>query len=128
VQAASFRKALSAGLKIALGTDLGSFGHGQNAGELAYLVEAGMSPMQAIVAATRMGAECMRLGDEIGMLNTGRRADLLVVDGDPLQDISLLQDRARLRLIMKDGALIKNTLAAPEANSAAATQFARRPA
>ncbi len=128
VQAASFRKALSAGLKIALGTDLGSFGHGQNAGELAYLVEAGMSPMQAIVAATRMGAECMRLGDEIGMLSAGRRADLLVVDGDPLQDISLLQDRTRLRLIMKDGMLIKNTLAAPEAYSAASAHFTRRPA
>jgi imidazolonepropionase-like amidohydrolase len=126
VQAASFRKALSAGLRIALGTDLGSFGHGQNAGELAYLVEAGMSPMQAIVAATRMGAECMHLGDEIGMLSAGRLADLLVVDGDPLQDISLLQDRARLRLIMKDGILLKNTLAAPEANIGAAVQFSRR--
>jgi imidazolonepropionase-like amidohydrolase len=128
VQAASFRKALSAGLKIALGTDLGSFGHGQNAGELAYLVEAGMSPMQAIVAATRMGAECMRLGDELGLLSAGRLADLLVVDGDPLQDISLLQDRARLRLIMKDGILIKNSLAAPESNTAASAHFTRRPA
>ena len=70
-QRTSFRKALAAGVKMAMGTDLGSFGHGQNAGELAYLVEAGMTPMQAIVAATRMGAQCMGLGSEVGILREG---------------------------------------------------------
>ncbi len=110
VQKVSLLKALQAGVKIAMGTDLGSFGHGQNAGELAYLVEAGMTPMQAIVAATRMGAECMGLRDEAGLLAEGRLADLLVVDGDPLQDVRLLQDSNKLRLIMKDGKVIKDTL------------------
>jgi imidazolonepropionase-like amidohydrolase len=112
-QAESFRKALSAGVKIALGTDLGGFGHGHNAGELAYLVEAGMTPMQAIVAATRMGASCMGLGDEIGLLQEGRLADLLVIDGDPLEDVRILQERSHLRVIMKDGKFIKNMLEEP---------------
>ena len=109
-QRESFRKALAAGVKIALGTDLGSFGHGQNAGELGYLVEAGMTPMQAIVAATRMGAQCMGLGSETGVLREGMCADLLAIVGDPLQDIRILQDRTKLRLIMKDGEIVKHTL------------------
>ena len=58
-QAESFPKVLAAGVRIAMGTDLGSFGRGENAGELAYMVAGGMTPMQAIVAATRRGAECM---------------------------------------------------------------------
>ncbi len=110
-QRESFPKALAAGVKIAMGTDAGGFGHGRNAAELAYMVEAGMTPMQAIVAATRMGAACMGLGDEVGVLRVGMAADLLVVDGDPLADVRLLEDRARLRLILKDGAVIKNSLA-----------------
>ncbi len=109
-QVVSFQRALAAGVKMALGTDAGGFGHGQNAVELGYLVEAGMTPMQAIVAATKMGAQCMGLGDEVGILREGMRADLLVIDGDPLQDVAILQDRTRLRLIMKDGAFAKNAL------------------
>jgi imidazolonepropionase-like amidohydrolase len=110
-QRESFPKALAAGVRIAMGTDAGGFGHGRNAAELAYMVEAGMTPMQALVAATRMGAACMGLGDEVGQLRVGMLADLLVVDGDPLADVRLLEDRARLRLILKDGAVIKSTLA-----------------
>jgi imidazolonepropionase-like amidohydrolase len=109
-QVVSFQRALAAGVKMALGTDAGGFGHGQNAVELGYLVEAGMTPMQAIVAATKMGAQCMGLGDEVGILREGMLADLLVIDGDPLQDVTILQDRTHLRLITKDGALVKNAL------------------
>lgn len=109
-QGDSFRKARSAGVKIALGTDCGGFGHGQNAGELGYLVEAGMTPMEAIVAATGRGAECMGLGSETGILREGMKADLLVVDGDPLQDVRILEDRAKLLAVMKDGEFIKNHL------------------
>ena len=115
-QKVSFRKALEAGVKMALGTDWGGFGHGKNASELAYLVEAGMTPMQALVAGTQMGAQCMGLGDQVGLLRAGMLADLLVVDGDPLQDVSILQDRARLRLIVKDGEIIKNSLSATARN------------
>ncbi len=107
-QAESFRQALRAGVKIALGTDGGGFGHGENAGELAYLVEAGMSPMQALVAATRMGTECMGLGDETGLLRAGMLADFLVVDGNPLGAVRILQDRDRLRMIVKDGVTYKD--------------------
>jgi imidazolonepropionase-like amidohydrolase len=66
--------------------------------------------MQAIVAGTQMGAKCMGLGDEVGILRKGMLADLLVVEGDPLTDVRILQDRERLRLIMQDGAIIKDTL------------------
>jgi imidazolonepropionase-like amidohydrolase len=113
-QADSFRQALAAGLKIALGTDGGGFGHGHNAGELAYLVEAGMTPMQALVAATRMGTTCMGLGDETGVLRAGMLADFLVVDGNPLKDVRILEDRDRLRLIVKDGVTYKDTLSTLE--------------
>jgi imidazolonepropionase-like amidohydrolase len=109
-QRESFPKALAAGVRIAMGTDAGGFGHGQNAGELTYMVDAGMTPMQAIVAATRMGAECMGLGGEVGVLRVGAYADLLAIDGDPLENVRILEDRARLRLIMKDGMFIKNTV------------------
>jgi imidazolonepropionase-like amidohydrolase len=109
-QAESFLMALSAGVKIALGTDGGGFGHGNNAGELAYLVESGMTPMQALVAATRMGTTCMGLGDETGVLRAGMLADFLVVDGNPLKDVRILENRDRLRLIVKDGVTYKDTL------------------
>jgi imidazolonepropionase-like amidohydrolase len=109
-QVVSFRKALAAGVKMAMGTDAGGFGHGQNASELVYLVEAGMTPMQAIVATTSMGAQCMGLGPEVGALQEGMLADLLAIDGDPLQDVGILQDRARMRLIMKDGEVFKDSL------------------
>ncbi|MBP8291351.1 MAG: amidohydrolase family protein, partial [Caldilineaceae bacterium] len=111
-QTESFPKVLAAGIRIAMGTDLGSFGRGENAGELAYMVGAGMTPMQAIVAATRRGAECMGLGDSVGVLRPGMLADLLLVDGDPLLDVAILQDAARLRLVMQGGVIYKNLLAA----------------
>ncbi len=109
-QVESFPKALAAGVRMALGTDLGSFGRGENAGELAYMVAAGMTPMQAIVAATRMGAACMGLGGEVGELRPGLLADLLAVDGDPLADVSILQDASRLHLIMQGGVVHKNVV------------------
>lgn len=107
-QAESFPKVLAAGVRIAMGTDLGSFGRGENAVELAYMVAAGMTPMQAIVAATRRGAECMGLGDRVGVLRPGMLADLLLVDGDPLHDVAILQDAARIRLVMQGGVMHKN--------------------
>ena len=66
--------------------------------------------MQALVATTSMGAQCMGLGPEVGVLREGMLADLLAVDGDPLQDVGMLQDRSRTRLIVKDGEIVKDTL------------------
>ena len=107
---ASFRRAVEKGVRIAMGTDTGVGPHGTNAEELAQMVAAGLSPMAALIATTRTAAECVCLGHLTGTLEAGKRADLLVVDGDPLANIAILQDRDRLRLIMKDGAPFKDTL------------------
>ena len=109
-QRESFPKALAAGVRMALGTDLGSFGRGENAGELAYMVDAGMSPMQAIVTATRMGAACMGLENQVGEVRPGLLADLIAVDSDPLDDVAILQDATRLQLIMQGGVIYKDEI------------------
>jgi len=69
-----------------------------------------MSPMQAIVATTRSAAECARIDHLTGTLEVGKRADLLAVSGDPLADISILQDATKLAVIMRDGRAFKNLL------------------
>ena len=104
---ASFRLAVERGLRIALGTDTGVGPHGSNAEELQRMVEGGMTPMQAIVATTKTAAECMRVAHLTGTLGVGKRADILGVDGDPLADISVLQDKSKLALIVRDGATFK---------------------
>ena len=107
---ASFRYAVEQGVRIAMGTDMGVGPHGPNAEELELMVQQGMTPMQAIVAATATAAECSRLGKVTGTITPGLRADILAVEGDPLADIKVLQDAAKLRVIMKDGAAHKNDL------------------
>ena len=64
---------------------------------------AGLTPMQAIQSATGVAAACLGLEHDIGTVEKGKRADLVVVDGDPLTDLTILQDRARIRLVLKDG-------------------------
>ena len=97
------QQALSAGVKVVAGTDAGGWEHGNNAKELELLVAAGMTPMQALVAATGWAAGCLDLQDSIGTAEPGKFADLVVVDGDPLADITVLQDKERVRLVMKEG-------------------------
>jgi imidazolonepropionase-like amidohydrolase len=104
---ASFRLAVERGVRIAMGTDTGVGPHGTNAEELERMVEGGMTPMQAIVATTKSAAECSRISHLTGTLEVGKRADVLGVDGDPLGDIKVLQDKSRLALIMKDGCAVK---------------------
>jgi imidazolonepropionase-like amidohydrolase len=98
-------RALELGVRIAVGTDAGAFGvpHGCNAMELELLTTIGMSPMQAIVAATRTGAETLGMAHLVGTLEKGKTADLLVIQGDPLQDITLLQNPNNILTVMKDG-------------------------
>ncbi|MBC7738358.1 MAG: amidohydrolase family protein [Candidatus Saccharibacteria bacterium] len=109
-QRASFQRALALGVKIALGTDAGGLAHGHNARELGFMVAAGMTPVQALVAGTSMAARCMGLGEETGRIAAGLCADLLLVDADPLADVTSLENRAHLRLIVKDGVVFKDTV------------------
>jgi imidazolonepropionase-like amidohydrolase len=102
---ASIQRALAAGVRVVAGTDAGGHGHPPNAGELPLLVAAGLTPMQAIQAATGWAAECVGLDREIGTLEKGKRADLIAVAGDPLADISILADAQRIRLVLKDGVI-----------------------
>ena len=99
----SLHLALAAGVKVVAGTDAGGFVHGDNAREIELLAERGMSNMQALQAATGWAAECVGLDQDIGTLEPGKLADLLVVDGDPLRDIGVLRDRERIKLVMKGG-------------------------
>jgi imidazolonepropionase-like amidohydrolase len=106
-----WREAVRRGVKIAMGTDQS---HrllvGENLVELRFMVEfLGMSPMEAIVSATSNAASCIGRPD-LGELSPGKIADVLVVDGDPLDDITILEDRDRLKLIMKQGKIFKDTI------------------
>ena len=100
----SIRNSLDAGVKVVAGTDAGGWGHPVNAGELQCMVEeAGMTPMQALVAATGTAAQCLGQEKELGTVEKGKLADLVVVDGDPLQDIKVLLDKERIKMVIKGG-------------------------
>lgn len=105
---ASFKKAYAAGVKIAMGTDSATpFNyHGKNALELELMVNAGMKPVDALVAATRMGSELMGWGDKMGQVKEGFWADMILVDGDPLNDIKVLQDISKIKYVIKAGKVV----------------------
>jgi imidazolonepropionase-like amidohydrolase len=100
--------AIARGAKIALGTDAGVCTHGENLRELDYLVQLGMSPMDAIVAGTRRGAELLGIADQVGTLRPGMVADLVATDVDPLQEIKALGDPANIRLVVTSGSVVKD--------------------
>ena len=101
----SVQMALAAGVKVVAGTDAGGHGHPMNARELECLVEAGMSPMQALRAGTGRAAECLGWEGEVGTIAPGRFADLVALDGDPLRDVALLQRAERIKLVWKGGTI-----------------------
>jgi imidazolonepropionase-like amidohydrolase len=103
----SFRRALARGVKIAFGTDVGPFPHGTQAKEFEYMVRFGMTPAQALHAATGVAAELMSWHDRIGSVEKGKFADLVAVSGDPLADITELE---RIRFVMKGGETVRNDL------------------
>ena len=105
----TFRKAVQAGVHIAFGTDAGVYPHGQNAREFHYMVERGMTPMQAIQAATTGAAEMVGWKDKVGQLAPGYFADLVAVSDDPLANIRTLEN---VSFVVKGGVLYKNTLTA----------------
>jgi imidazolonepropionase-like amidohydrolase len=106
LQRESFRRAVQAGVKLAFGTDAGVYPHGWNGRQFAKMVEWGMTPMQAIQSATTSGADLLGWSDRVGSIQTGRYADLVAVDGDPLRDITELE---RVKFVMKGGVVYKGS-------------------
>ena len=102
---ANFGKAYKAGVKIAFGTDAGVYAHGKNALEFQYMVEAGMPPMEAIKAATTSAADLLGISDQTGSISKGKSADIVAVNGDPLQDIKTMRSIA---FVMKEGRIYTN--------------------
>jgi imidazolonepropionase-like amidohydrolase len=103
-QRESFQKAVKAGVKVAYGTDAGVYPHGWNAKQFAHMVKWGMTPMQAITAATGSAADLLGRADSVGSIAAGRFADLIAVAGDPLADVTELE---RVTFVMKGGAVVK---------------------
>jgi imidazolonepropionase-like amidohydrolase len=102
--AQEFRKQMAAGVKFAMGSDVGPFPHGTQAREFELMVRYGMSPLKAIEAGTVNGAALLGHADDLGIIEPGRLADIVAVEGDPLADITALQ---RVRFVMKDGVVYK---------------------
>ena len=100
----TFEKAYKAGVTIAFGTDCGVSPHGSNAMEFVYMVESGMPEMEAIQSATTVAARLLGAESELGSINEGKLADIVAVDGNPLEDISLLTD---IGFVMKDGVVYR---------------------
>ena len=112
-----------------MGTDSGVpfTHHGRNLEELAHLVEMGLSPMEAIEVSTLGGARLLRLDDRLGSIEEGKLADFVVCDGDPLADISVLQDTNRIEWVIKGGEVVirrddaRETLDAPSCDVSSRT-------
>ena len=104
-QRENFAKAVRAGVRIAFGTDSGIYPHGMNARNLAYHVRYGQTPAEAVRSATLTAAELMGWEDRVGSIRPGRYADLIAVDGDPFDDVSVLED---VPFVMKGGVVVKD--------------------
>lgn len=102
--AAAFKLAMKLGVTIGCGSDVGVFAHGTNYRELEWMVRDGMTPVQALAAATAVDARILRQEGSLGRITQGMRADLVAVAGDPTQDISAIE---HVVLVMKDGVLYK---------------------
>jgi imidazolonepropionase-like amidohydrolase len=112
----TYRRARDLGIRMCPGGDFGFAWnpHGEYAKDIQVFVDViGYTPLEAIRCATLWGAELMRMQDRIGSLGRGKLADLVVVDGDPLRDVAVLQDRGRLS-VMKDGCWVTDTMGAPD--------------
>jgi imidazolonepropionase-like amidohydrolase len=100
MQRSAFEKAVKVGVNIAFGTDSGVYPHGDNAKQFAYMIRHGLTPMQAIKSATIWGAMSMSLENDIGSLEAGKFADMIAIKGNPLDDITLLEN---IQAVIKGG-------------------------
>ncbi|MCJ0933231.1 amidohydrolase family protein [Virgibacillus halodenitrificans] len=107
---ASIAKAYKAGVKIAMGTDAGVMKHGTNLRELGLMTEAGMTPMEAIVASTKTASECLGWQNELGTIEEGKLADIIIVGKNPLEDIYSLANNDTIKVVVKNGQVEKNIL------------------
>jgi imidazolonepropionase-like amidohydrolase len=106
-QRENFRKAVKAGVKLTMGTDAGVYPHGDNPKQLAVMVRYGMTPMQALQAATIVGADALGKKDDLVVIAPGHFADIIAVRGDPLADI---REMERVRFVMKGGAIFRGDI------------------
>src|SRR3954451_24973173 len=106
-QRESFERAVKAGVKIAFGTDAGVYPHGYNAKQFKWMVRFGLTPMQAIQAATVNAADLMGWTNKVGSITAGKLADIIAVSGNPLDDVTLLEN---VQFVMKGGIVYKNFL------------------
>ena len=97
--------AFASGVKVAVGTDAAVYPHGLNAHEFAVMVKLGLTPLQSIQAGTINAADLLGWSDKIGALEPGKWADIVAVDGDPLQDVTTLE---RVKFVMKGGEVVKD--------------------
>ena len=104
IQRDNFRKAVAAGVKMSFGTDAGVCAYGTSGKQFAFMVKYGMTPMQAIQAATSNAADLLGHSTEVGSIKPGKYADMIAVAGDPLADIRLLEN---VKFVMKDGKIYK---------------------
>ena len=104
---ATFSMAHQAGVKIAFGTDSGVSYHGDNAKEFFYMVKGGMSEMEAIRSATVIASEMLDINDKLGSIESGKLADIIAVKGNPIKDITFLQE---VVFVMKEGKIYKSNI------------------
>ena len=112
IQRQNFKKAHAAGVHIVFGSDAGVYPHGMNARQFSYMVNWGMSPMAAIKAATSVAASYLKGGEQLGAVRPGMLGDLVAVSGDPLADISVLEN---IDTVVRGGLVFR----APEQNPGA---------
>lgn len=114
LQRENFEKAFKAGVKMAFGTDAGVYPHGDNAKQFFYMVKYGMTPAQAIRAATSSAADLIGRSKDVGTLEAGKYADIIAVDADPISDVRALE---RVNFVMKGGVVYRDTRAEAKAPS-----------
>lgn len=104
----SVRRAVAAGIPLALGTDAGVHPHGRNLAELAQLVAVGLTPLEALSAGTLGGARLLGLDAQLGSVEPGKLADLVLTDADPLADVAALADPSAVRVVLQSGRVVKD--------------------